>query len=279
MSSASTHRAAHGRFAALHILHPFPSLLVAGLTAALVLFAADEDRLRWAIWLGVVMLCYQFAVGITNDLRDADLDQQHKPWKPIPAGIITPRAGSLLAAAFIFAGLVISMPLPIGAWLVGVAGLACGLIYNAALKRTWLSWLPFAVAIPLIPIWVFLAVGAWDALLWWVFPLGLLLGLALHLSNQVPDIDRESGQVPGLAHLLGRRRATQFAFSSFGLAASLAVIVLLARDSELAFVMAAAGFATALASLRAPRVLGRDGLFVAFAAGSGLLAVIFVAAI
>ncbi len=279
MSSQTASQTHRGPLTAVRILHPFPSFLVAGLTAVLAALAAGEDRSVLAAWLGITMLCYQFAIGITNDISDAELDREQKPWKPLAAGAVQRRTASILASAFVFAGLVISMPLPLLAWLVGILGLACGLIYNAALKRTMLSWLPYAVAIPLIPVWTYTAADAWDPMLWWVVPLGILLGLSLHFANQLPDIAAESESVRGAAHRVGPRQATRIAFGTFGLAASLAVFVVLPSSPEHAFVMAAAGFATAIAALRAPRVLGRDGLFVAFAAGSALIALVFMAAV
>jgi 4-hydroxybenzoate polyprenyltransferase len=279
MPTAAEQNPTPGRINALRIVHPFPSFLVAGLTAALAAVAAEDDRWLLAVWLGLAMLSYQFAIGITNDIADADLDRVDKPWKPLPSGAVSRTTASRLAFTFVLGGLVLSFPLPLGAFLVGVLGLACGLGYNVGLKRTPLSWLPYAIAFPLIPMWAFLAAGAWDHLLWWALPLGILLGLSLHLANQLPDILAEQDRVGGAAHHLGPRRTTQLAFAFFGAAASVAVLVVLTQRPTFAFVMAAAGFATALAALRAPRILGRDGLFVAFAAGAALIALLFVAAI
>jgi 4-hydroxybenzoate polyprenyltransferase len=280
MASSSYTTPLRTRLRVLRILHPFPSLLVTALTAALAAYAADaDDRWSLAAWLGVTMLCYQFAIGITNDISDIDLDREHKPWKPLASGAIERRTAAVLAAGFLFVGLLISSPLPVLAWLIGILGVFCGLVYNAALKRTVLSWLPYAIAIPLIPVWAFVAAGEWDAMLWWVFPLGILVGLSLHFANQAPDVDAERATTHGAAHRMGARTAIRLAFALFGLACSLAVIVVLVHRPGMALLMALAAFATAIAALRAPRVLGRDGMFVVLAAGSALLGLLFVVAI
>ena len=52
--------------------------------------------------------------------------------------------------------------------------------------------------------------------LWWLLPLGSLIGIALHLANTLPDIDGDAAHgVEGLAHRLGRRRSTCIAWASF----------------------------------------------------------------
>jgi 4-hydroxybenzoate polyprenyltransferase len=264
----------------LRILHPFPSFLVAALTVALALFADPHAGRLVYVQLGLGMLLFQFAIGLTNDIVDIDSDRQEKPWKPLARGAIPRERAVLLAAGCAGAGLLLTVSLPLVAWLLGVAGLFCGLAYDAYFKRTPLSWLPYSLAFPLIPAWVFASLKAWDALLWWVFPLGAVLGLALHLANQVPDIegDRRAGVV-GSAQRLGGRRSRAASIALFGIVASVVVVVLLFESPGHALIAAIDAAIVLMLAPRAQVFFGRDGLFGLLAASSAVLAIIFLSAV
>ena len=184
-----------------------------------------------------------------------------------------------LAVVLVGAGLVITVALPTGAWLVGAAGLACGLSYDFWLKRTPLSWLPMAIAFPLIPAWVYLSLDRWTAFLWWAFPVGLLLGAAVHLANQLPDIaaDANAGSESSAVRA-GARRTAGMAFGLFAAALTLATGVLLAVDPGRAALVAVTGAIGGLIGVRAIRLFGRAGLFGVFAVTGGAAALVFVSA-
>lgn len=243
-------------------------------------FLADSSPDPWVVAaLAMGMLCYQFAIGAANDLVDAEDDQKWKPWKAIPRGLISKRAATLLVALLAGLGVAATAGLPAAAWLVGIAGLACGLIYDVSLKRTALSWLPFAIAFPLIPVWAFLAVDAWDGLLWWVFPLGAVLGLALHLANQAPDVPKETNG-RGIAHRLGTARAANLALGLIGVAGLIAVAVLLVEGAGTqALLVAAAGLLAHTLGRRAVQLFGADGLFGLLATTAAAMAVSFISAV
>lgn len=259
----------------LRVVHPFPSFLVAGLTVALVPFAGGDPSPWLYASLGGGMLCFQFSIGLANDVFDRDADEVEKPWKAIPSGLISWRKAMVLAGAFAGAGLAATAWFGPAAWLTGVAGLTCGLAYDAYFKRTPLSWLPFALALPLIPAWVFLAAGEWDPLLWWEFPLGGILGLALHLANQAPDA---AGLHAGLAGRAGEPAARVLSVGLFGGAAVAAVAVLWFESPGRAIAAAVLAAAVGIASRTVAPRLGRDGLFGVLAAGSAVLALLFVSA-
>lgn len=205
------------------LLHPFPSLLV---TCASGLFAeiaaggeAPPDRLARLV-LSVALS--QFAIGSANDVVDRSLDAETKPWKPLVRGVVSPRAAARLAAILSVACLGLSASLGMGTFAAACAGLGCGLAYDLRLKRTRWSWLPYGLAIPTLPVWSWAAMGQLTARLLPAYPLGLLLGLALHLANTLPDLegDRRFG-VRGLAHALGARRSLVLCWGSIGLAQAL----------------------------------------------------------
>jgi 4-hydroxybenzoate polyprenyltransferase len=252
---------------------------VAGLTVALVPLAERSAPVGLYLRLGTGMLCYQFAIGLTNDLADAARDAVTKPRKPIAAGDLPRMVAAGFALAFVSGGAAATAGLGMGAWLIGVAGLGCGLLYNAWLKRTAWSWLPLAVALPLIPSWVWVSAGAWDGSLWWSFPLGLMLGLALHLANQAPDVAAELAlEVRGLAHRLGERTARLVATALFVAAGALAAVVASRHSLSAAGVIVAIAAVGAAVAPLAPRFLGRDGQFGLLAVASAALALVFLAA-
>ncbi len=257
-------------------LHPFPSLLVSGIVLMLIPIADPGASALLYLQLGAGMLCYQFAIGLVNDLVDARDDVIAKPWKPIASGVVSTKAATWGAVALVIIGATVTLALPFAAWLVGMMGLACGLGYDLWLKRTRWSWLPFAIALPLVPTWVWSATDQWDARRGWVLPLGALLGLSVHLANQSPDIvdDRLLG-VQGLAQRIGERSRI-LSIALFALTACSAAIVLVRESPVVAAMAVGIGIvATSLTSL-APRLFGRDGLFGVLAVASGALAVVYL---
>lgn len=266
--------------AAVRLLHPFPSFLVAGLTVTLVRVANADAPLALYLQLGLGMLLYQFSIGIANDVADAVDDAVAKPWKALPRGAVQRRTAVLATAGCAGGGLLVTSGLETGVWLIGLAGWLCGIAYDVRLKRTRFSWLPFSVAFPLVPVWVYLATDSWRPLLWWAVPLGAMLGLALHLANQVPDVlaDRRAG-VRGVAQELGDRRAQALAIGLFGGAGAIAVGVLVFESSGRAALAATDVLFAALMAPRATRYFGRDGLFGLLCAATAVLAVLFLSAV
>ena len=213
---------------AARLIHPFPTLLNVAATAALALIAerGPPPPALFATML-LVMFCAQSAIGAANDLFDRELDVRTKPWKPLVAGLIPPGAAAVLATCFAAAAIALAATLNAAGFALALVGLACGLTYDVRLKRSPLSAIPFMVAIPVLPLWVWATLGRWQAALWLLLPLGGLIGLALHLANTLPDIDDDAAHgVRGLAHRLGVHRSMLLAWMSFAgaivLSASLA---------------------------------------------------------
>ena len=261
------------------LVHPFPSLAVSVAVLAIVPLADRDAAVADYVVLGLGMLGFQFGIGAANDALDARDDAVAKPGKPIPAGLVAPRIAALVAAGFAGAGLLITLPLDTLPWLIGLVGLALGLLYSAVLKRTVLSWLPLALALPLVPVWVFTALDAWTHFLWWAFPIGLLLGPAVHFANQLPDIrgDRATGS-GGVAVRVGAQRTALAAYGLYGMGASFAAIVLLFESPPRAGFAAATGVATMLLAPRGARLFGRDGLFGVLVVNTIVLATVFLSA-
>jgi len=287
-------RRAHGPFEgrsrlalALRIIHPFPTLLNVAATAGLAFVAAHgspdaSDLARMML----VMFFAQSAIGVTNDLFDRDLDAYAKPWKPLIAGAVRPATAIGLALGLIGAAAVVAVTLGAASFALAMLGMTCGLAYDVRLKRSLFSAVPFMIAIPTLPIWVWVTLGEWEAALWWLLPLGALIGLALHLANTLPDIDDDARHgVRGLAHRLGAVGSTAIGWSSFALALAISVALVPALDYDLRVYAPAATFGAAcLAGSIALFALRRDGFalqvgFGAIGIGSAVMAVGWLAAV
>lgn len=173
------------------------------------------------------MLLAQFSISALNDWADADLDAKAGRRRPIPLGAL-PRSSALLAAAvFAVAAMVASAFSGLGllAFALVVIGIGCGWAYDLTLKRTLVSFLPFALAFPLMLVWVGLIAGHALSSLGLIFFAGAPLATAINLADAIPDFqaDRAAG-VRTLAVALGTPRA-ELAAAALLLAGSMVAIV------------------------------------------------------
>jgi 4-hydroxybenzoate polyprenyltransferase len=162
-----------------------------------------------AALLGLSMTALQFAIGALNDIVDAPADAGRVPPKPIPAedvSVATARIVALAAAIFGLGSAVV-----VDVRLVGLAlvVLVIGAAYDLAAKGTAWSWLPFAVGIPVLPIFGWLgATGTLPAFFAVLTPMAVLAGAALAVANARADLDADhaAGTV-SVATVLGSVRS------------------------------------------------------------------------
>lgn len=186
------------------MLHPVPVVCVLLATAIFAVVAQWPPQLAALLRLLGAMAGIQIATGALNDYVDMPLDRQTKPWKPLVRGDLRPGTALLLTGAGLAAALLLVVPLGQPVALLAILGAGAGLIYNLALKGTRWSWLPYLVAVPLLPIWVWSALRGWDVRLLSLYPLGALMAVSLHLADTLPDIEADTQHgVRGVAHRLG----------------------------------------------------------------------------
>ncbi len=188
----------------IRLLHPFPSLLDAVVTGAIALIAGGPPMT--ALRLAVAMFCLQIAIGTANDIVDADADKERKPHKPIPGGQVSPDEARVVFALALVLGLglsAVSGPAVLG---VAMLGTAIGLLYDLRLKRTAWSWLPFALGIPLLPVYGWLgASGELPAAFLVLVPVAFLAGTAIAYANALADVERDrAAGTRTVATMLGR---------------------------------------------------------------------------
>ena len=189
--------------------HAVPIMVVLGATAGFaILFSRGVPPAGELVRLLLAMLGGQVAIGAVNEVIDAELDAETKPWKPIPAGDVSVRGALLIAAVSLLMMVGIGASFGLSALALLVLGTGAGLAYDLWFKRSLLSWLPYFVALPLLPLWVRTALVEFDARLLFLYPLGGLAVVGVHLAQALPDThgDRSAG-VRNLASSLGERRS------------------------------------------------------------------------
>ena len=162
-----------------------------------------------AVALGVSMTSLQFAIGALNDVVDAQADRGRIPPKPIPAGLVAPRTALLVVAAGTGVGIGIAAALGPGVVLLALTVLVIGAAYDLLAKGTPWSWLPFAIGIPLLPVYGWYgATGTLPAAFAALVPMAVLGGAALAIANARADLgtDLASG-TRSVASGLGDGRA------------------------------------------------------------------------
>jgi len=256
-----------------------------GLVVALVAFLAGADG-PTALRLGVSMTALQGSIGALNDSVDAPRDAGRKPGKPIPAGLVSPA----LARAVIVAagGLGIGLAVPSGGPIVILAlvVLAIGYAYDIVFKGKAWSWFPFAVGIPLLPVYGWLGAAGWlPAAFAILVPVAVVGGAALAIANARADSERDAAAgVDSVAIRLGPARSWAVNAGLLVAVTGTAIVTLLvAGDGSSGPLVAALGAGVVCA---AGIVLGRTGDSVRReraweleAVGLGLLAVAWLAGI
>ena len=176
------------------------------------------------------------------------LDRQAGRRRPIPLGLV-PRGAALGIAVVCAVGAFLLCVLadlgPFALLLVGI-GTACGWAYDLWLKATPLSFVPFAIAFPLMPFWIGVLAGRPLSSLLVLFLGGSVLATAIHLADAIPDrdADRAAG-LRTLAVALGTPRA-ELASAGLLLLGSLVSTVLVIRRSPSS--IAALGLTAVVAS-------------------------------
>lgn len=171
-----------------------------------------------ALRLGLAMTLLQLGIGTVNDVVDAPADAGRKAGKPIPSGLVT--AGqATIAAGLLFLGgtsLALSVSSAIGG--LAVVVVAIGLAYDLRLKGTAWSWLPFAIGIPILPVFGWLgATGGLAPAFAVLLPAAVAAGAGLAIGNALVDVERDrSAGLSSIAIALGPARSRVVSAGLFG---------------------------------------------------------------
>ncbi len=183
-----------------------PPAVAVTLVATLLAVTAAVPPGR-VVLVGLAVLAGQVSIGWSNDWLDADRDRAvARADKPVVQGAVEPAV--LRSAALTSAGVAVVLSLLLGPvpGLLLLVLVASGWAYNAGLKRTAASALPYVTGFGALPAGVVAAAPGVPVAPWWLPAAGAALGAAAHLANVAPDIDDDLATgVRGLPHRLGPR--------------------------------------------------------------------------
>jgi 4-hydroxybenzoate polyprenyltransferase len=253
----------------LALLHAAPGFTVIAIGLAFGVVAGRHHLQTGRLGLLAGLLATnQYAAGALNDAVDVerDVDAGRAADKPIPSGAISRRAVVALAVASGLASLGFGLALGPATFGLAVVALACAWGYDLWLKGTAFSVLPFALAVPLVPLFGYGAAGRFPPVLWWAWPIGALAAVAVHLADSLPDVesDRLAG-VNGLAPRIGVRAAAALVVAAYLVAGAIALISgVAAGDGRIVVLGAALAGVLGLAALLAGAAGGQRRRRVAY---------------
>lgn len=207
----------------LRASHPEPSLAVTVIAVALA--TASGRSGAGVIAVGLAVGTGQLSVGWHNDWLDAGRDRgAGRQDKPVARGAIGAPTVGIAAVLALAACVPLSL---LSGWQAGAAHLvavALAWSYNAGVKGTVWSWVPYACSFALLVAFVTLGLPDAPAPPWWAAGAAALLGVGAHLVNAAVDIaDDVAVGVRGLPARLG-----------YGRSVSLAAVLLVAASGLIA---------------------------------------------
>ena len=207
--------------------HAVPVIVVMAATAAFGLIAAGGwPGLSPMLRLLGAMFGAQIAIGAANELIDAGLDAVAKPEKPIPSGLVSRAGARIVAVSGAVAMAVLSLTFGLASFLLCALGTVVGVAYSLWFKRTIWSWIPYLVALPLLPIWVWTALDSVDPGLYAIYPIGAAAVIAVQIAQSLPDIEADrTSDIRTLAVVLGAERAQKACWLGITLAAVMASLL------------------------------------------------------
>jgi 4-hydroxybenzoate polyprenyltransferase len=198
-----------GSFRLMHFLQVSTVTIIGTVIAILILkgtgtwselwqnFSNGTISIAALIFFMLTIFFQQGSCGIQNDYIDREIDAAYNKKRAIAQGWVSPTYAYwfgifcfILFTAFSF---VVGIWANTGYWgVLFVQGAnLIGIFYNLVAKHRPISILPYFVGFPLIPAYVWLTFGGFDARYAWSIGLLILVSFPAHIANELPDFDKD----------------------------------------------------------------------------------------
>ena len=212
----------------LRASHPAPTIAVTLLSMFLAL--AFGVPAASAVMIVIAVFFNQIAIGLSNDIIDVGRDRRaERTDKPLVNGALSLRTAWMIVVASSVASLLLSVLVNSWVGLGQAVFLFSGFAYNAGLKATLWSALPYATGFAALPALVSAGTqpSSWPG--GWVLVVGASLGVSAHFANVLPDA--ESDEAEGIRGL-PQRLSTTAAAVTFVVLTTFSSILLIWQGGE-----------------------------------------------
>jgi len=203
--------------ALIRLAHPLPTALNAAVAAGLTLVAGGRGG--QAALAAITMLGVHTSIGALNDLLDRGTDHG-RPEKPLATGEVSECVARTVIATGAALGLGAASMLGALSLQIAALGATLGYLYDVGIKRTWASFLPFALGVALIPLFAWSAASREPSLhILLLSAAAIPGGSALALQNALADfsLDAAAG-MRSVVVRIGERSARAAAVALHGAA-------------------------------------------------------------
>jgi 4-hydroxybenzoate polyprenyltransferase len=208
--------------------HPGPCVAVTAMAFLLTAKAAPHGT--GPVLIAPAILAGQLSVGWSNDAIDAERDTATgRTDKPLATGQLSRRFTWTAAIIAGITALILPLAISPATALISAITLVAAWAYNAGLKATLASGLPYMVAFGLLPAIATSTLPGHPLPHWWITAIAATLGLGAHFANVLPDLaaDRATG-INGLPQAIAARygeRAVRASAVALLLAATIALAI------------------------------------------------------
>lgn len=179
-------------------------------------------------WLG--LLGFFFLLRVADEFKDYDTDCRHRPYRPVPRGLISLRELALAAAGVVVLQVLLALWLDPGILLpLTMAWLWLALMTREFFAPAWLEARPLLYLVshmlimPLLMLYALAHSGVWQPDMWWLLAIAFGVGLCIEIGRKLRRPEDEEPGVDTYSKVWGRAVS-----SSAWLAAVSVTLVLMA---------------------------------------------------